>query len=366
MKRSIRIIAVILFSVITVGLLFTKPSLAQTSASTPKLLTPTLQVDIPGIKFSEGKIEGNVLKVNYLGDYIAGIYKYLIGISTTITIVMLMIGGLQWTLGASSQENISKAKKRINNALIGLVLLLSVYAILFIVNPNLTILKTPEIQVIQYANLESVITSAVESCKDVKGTAQKCSVTTLKNPSGWSSSLTDTVNSVATTQGVDAILLATHIQKETSGNINYSRGIGPCGEIGISQFMPTTFESIVGQQCCTTVAAKNVNNREAYGKMCDNGAIETWPPKTSDIPNCNTSICGNCQVAMTSCIDYFDTSKPNGVQNSVTATAKLIKYNLSNGRIAGDIALAMCAYNGSGKQAATYAQEASKIYEDFC
>ena len=69
---------------------------------------------------------------------------------------------------------------------------------------------------------------------------------------------------------------------------------------------------------------------------------------------------------MTSCIDYFDTSKPNGVQNSVTATAKLIKYNLSNGRIAGDIALAMCAYNGSGKQAATYAQEASKIYEDFC
>ncbi len=366
MKRYIRIITIILFSVLTVGLLFTKSSLAQTSMSAPKLLTPTLQVEIPDVKFSEGKIEGNVLKVNYLGDYIAGIYKYLIGISTTIAIVMLMIGGLQWAIGASSQENISKAKKRINNALIGLVLLLSVYAILFIVNPNLTFLKTPDLEIRKYVNLESLITTAVEQCKDVKGTVQKCSANVLKNPSGWSSSLTDTVNSVATTQGVDAILLATHIQKETSGNINYSRNIGPCGEIGISQFMPTTFESIVGQQCCTTVAAKNADNREAYGKMCDNGAVEAWPPKTSDVSNCNTSICGNCQVAMTSCIDYFDTSKQNGVQNSVTATAKLIKYNLSSGRVGGDIALAMCAYNGSGKQAASYAQEASKIYEDFC
>ncbi|MBI2473318.1 hypothetical protein HYV70_02060 [Candidatus Uhrbacteria bacterium] len=366
MKYHRRIIAVILFSVITVGLLFAKPIVAQTSTSAPKLLTPTLQVDIPGVKFSEGKIEGKILKVNYLGDYIAGIYKYLIGISTTIAIVMLMIGGLQWSLGASSQENISKAKKRINNAVIGLVLLLSVYTILFIVNPNLTFLKTPEIQVIQYANLESVITTAIEECKDVKGIVQKCSATTLKNPSGWSADLTNIVNSVATTQGVDAILLATHIQKETSGNINYSRNIGPCGEIGISQFMPTTFESIVGQQCCTSMAAKNASNRESYGKLCDNGAVDAWPPKTSDIPHCNTSICGNCQVAMTSCIDYFDTSKPNGVQNSVTATAKLIKYNLSNGRIAGDVALAMCAYNGSGKQAAAYAQEAAKIYEDFC
>src|SRR3990167_4102187 len=127
MKRYIRIIAIILFSVITVGLLFAKPIFAQTSTSAPKLLTPTLQVDIPGVKFSEGKVEGKVLKVNYLGDYIAGVYKYLIGISTTIAIVMLMIGGLQWSLGASSQENISKAKNRINNALIGLVLLLSVY-----------------------------------------------------------------------------------------------------------------------------------------------------------------------------------------------------------------------------------------------
>ena len=130
--------------------------------------------------------------------------------------------------------------------------------------------------------------------------------------------------------------------------------------------MPTTFESIVGQQCCTKAAAKKSSTREAVGDMCDGGAVEQWPPSAADVPNCNASICGNCQVAMTSCIDYFDTSKPSGVQNSVTATAKLIKYNLSSGKINGDIAIAMCAYNGSGKQAIAYAQDASDIYQGFC
>ncbi|MBI4592318.1 hypothetical protein HY733_02635 [Candidatus Uhrbacteria bacterium] len=346
---------------VMVGLSFALPSF---SASSAELLKPTLQVNIPDVKFSTATIQDDVLKINYLGDYIAGVYKYLLGISTTIAIVMVMVSGLQWTFGATSQKAISSAQGRIKNAVTGLVLLMSSYLILFTVNPNLIKLQFPQLDIIKFVNLEDLITGAAEACKDLKATVGKCSATTLTTPSSWNSSLTTIVNSVAATEKVDAILIATHLQKETGGNINYSRSIGPCGEIGISQFMPTTFESIVGQPCCQVVAAKISDTRTKYGKMCDDGAVADWPPNSSTIPNCNDKICGNCQVAQTSCIDYFDTSKSNGVQNSVTATAKLIKYNLN--ALGDDIALAMCAYNGSGKQAVEYAKSAAAIYASFC
>ncbi|MBI4435470.1 D-alanyl-D-alanine carboxypeptidase family protein [Candidatus Uhrbacteria bacterium] len=143
MRRHLLISSLFLSSM--VGLAFAVPALADEA---PKLLTPTLSVDIPTVQFSDGKIEGDVLKVNYLGDYIAGIYKYLLGISTTIAIVMVMVSGLQWALGGASAEAIGKAKTRIKNALTGLVLLLCTYAILATVNPNLLRLQFPELEVI--------------------------------------------------------------------------------------------------------------------------------------------------------------------------------------------------------------------------
>ena len=150
MKRRIGIPILITLSVLTVTLVFVEPTLAE---STPKLITPTLQVDIPTIQFSTATLEDGVLNINYLGDYIAGIYKYLLGISTTIAIVMLMIGGLQWAFGGVSEDSIKKAKDRIKNAITGLVLLLSAYAILLIVNPNLIKLQFPELAVIKAIEL---------------------------------------------------------------------------------------------------------------------------------------------------------------------------------------------------------------------
>lgn len=337
---------------------------APTSSTPPSvsrpLITPKLSVDIPTVKFTDTVVSGDTLKINFMADYIAGLYKWLIGVATLIAIVFIMIGGLQYALFQQKEGT-----KRIKNAVAGLVLLLSTYIILATINPRLVILEMPELQVVKYAALESIIKSAVEECKDLKGTVAKCSAKELKSPSGWSQNLTDIVNSVAKSQSVDPILIATHIQKETGGNINYSRSIGPCGEIGLSQFMPTTFESIVGQQCCTKNSSKKTSTSETYGKSCDNGSAK-WPPPTSEFSKCNTDICGSCQIAAESCIDYFDTAKSNGVQNTVIATAKLIKYNLSSGKIGGDIAMAMCAYNGSGKAAATYAKDAAGIYKSMC
>lgn len=128
-------------------------SSSTSSTTNRKLLTPVLSIDIPTVTFSDIVVDGDVLKINFLGDYIAGIYKYLLGISTTIAIVMIMVSGLQWSLGGQSPEAIGKAKTRIKNAVTGLVLLLCTYLILYTVNPNLTSLRFPELETIQYVQL---------------------------------------------------------------------------------------------------------------------------------------------------------------------------------------------------------------------
>ncbi|NQV90194.1 C40 family peptidase [Candidatus Uhrbacteria bacterium] len=150
MKRHPFIFAVFLLSLMCLNLVFGSPVSAQSSTT---LMKPLLQVDIPTVTFSDATIDGDVLSINYLGDYISGMYIYLLGISTTIAIVMLMVGGLQYAFGGVSEAQITKAKERIKNAVIGLVLLISTYAILAIVNPNLVSLPPLTIENVDYEPL---------------------------------------------------------------------------------------------------------------------------------------------------------------------------------------------------------------------
>lgn len=83
-------------------------------------------------------------KVSGLGDYIDKIYKYLLGISGIIAVIMLMIGGIQYIISLGGDE-VKKAKDRITNALIGMVLLFCATLILFTVNPQLIHLEMPAI-----------------------------------------------------------------------------------------------------------------------------------------------------------------------------------------------------------------------------
>ncbi len=108
------------------------------------LLTPQLEIPIPDLSFAKAVADSNVVTSNFIGEYISGVYKYLIGFAISVAIVMMMIGGLQYVIGASTGE-IGKAKDRIRNAVVGLVLLLSVYVILFTVNPQTTLFPALEL-----------------------------------------------------------------------------------------------------------------------------------------------------------------------------------------------------------------------------
>ena len=110
----------------------------------PNLSTPDLD-----ISFQPPVEQGGYVYVSYIADFINQFYQYLIGVSVVAAIVMIMIGGAQYTLAGGIPSQAQKAKERILNATIGLVLMLSVYTILYTVNPNLTVLDPVSLKVVQ-------------------------------------------------------------------------------------------------------------------------------------------------------------------------------------------------------------------------
>jgi len=330
------------------------------------LQTPNLSVQIPGLTFSKVLQQNGYLYVNTIGEYIGAVYRYALGAASIIAIVMIMVGGVQYVMGGADPEMVGAAKTRITNAVTGLILILSAYVILVTVNPALVTFSALKVQSVPYQALNLLntsISSNLTQCNDVKGIVKKCSATKLSNPPGWSQTLTDAVNQAASDTGVDPILIAAHLQTETRGNVNYGGAIGPCGEIGPSQFMATTYTAIVGGDCCNNVAHKSKTITSDDASVCK-ATTTDWPPSTTDFPHCNTSICGTCEVASDSCIATFIT--PAHLKDVIEATAKLIAYNLGNKSVGGDEALEMCAYNGSGKAAAAYAQTAAGYYATLC
>ncbi len=99
---------------------------------------PILNVPIPGLDFGDSVTydsEGNQ-QANFLAKYIDALYRYLIVIATVVAVVMVMVGGLQYILSRGNADAVKKAKERITNAVIGLVLLFAAYDIAFLLDPN--------------------------------------------------------------------------------------------------------------------------------------------------------------------------------------------------------------------------------------
>ncbi len=108
-----------------------------------------MEILIPTVSFSSALQANGQLTVNWIGEYIQGVYKYLLGFSVIVAIVMVMIGGLQYLMAAGT-GNVGSGKEKITNAVVGLVLLFGVYVILYAVEggrlvafPPLTLQEIP-------------------------------------------------------------------------------------------------------------------------------------------------------------------------------------------------------------------------------
>ncbi|MDO8260233.1 MAG: pilin, partial [Candidatus Magasanikbacteria bacterium] len=131
-------------------------SCKQDMAGTYRCLEYAPQVYIPGVVYSQPKGSAKAL-----GEYIKGFYNYAVGITAIVATVVLMIGGFQWIIAGGSGEKIGEAKAWITAALSGLVLALSSYMILSLVNPKLVNLEIQTIKPI--AKIEKNVSACCAS-----------------------------------------------------------------------------------------------------------------------------------------------------------------------------------------------------------
>ncbi len=75
-----------------------------------------------------------------INTYIPAVIKLIIGIAGALAVLRIMMGGIQY-MTSDAFEKKSDAKETINNALIGLLLAISAYIILYTLNPNLVTFK---------------------------------------------------------------------------------------------------------------------------------------------------------------------------------------------------------------------------------
>ncbi len=119
----------------------------------PLYKIPELQIQIDGIEFSEvdcgisddGKTS---CQVPWIAQYIKGLYQYAISIAGVLAAIVLMAGGIFWLISAGSADRITKAKSLISGSLIGLMILLTSYLVLYEINPNLVIFGPMEMGVV--------------------------------------------------------------------------------------------------------------------------------------------------------------------------------------------------------------------------
>ena len=78
-----------------------------------------------------------------LPKLVAWLYTFFVMISGLAAFVMIVWGGVQWMSSQGNPTATGDAKDKIKMALLGLLLVLSSFIILQIINPELTLLKNP-------------------------------------------------------------------------------------------------------------------------------------------------------------------------------------------------------------------------------
>jgi len=81
--------------------------------------------------------------VKNLSCYLSGFYRYFAGVAGILATVMIMYGGVQYVISFGNPSRLQTAKDTIFSALIGLVITLGSYIILYTINPNLVTLELP-------------------------------------------------------------------------------------------------------------------------------------------------------------------------------------------------------------------------------
>jgi len=133
-----------------------------------ELNIPQPEIPIPTLALTPGLVDpasGEVI-APWIGEYAAGVYTFLLSIVGLVAGVFILVGGFQYMTAGGSADRTAAAKRRIVDAIVGLILAFGSYALLYTINPDLVTFEA--------LRLEAVKTdpwSAVESTQLATTTA---------------------------------------------------------------------------------------------------------------------------------------------------------------------------------------------------
>lgn len=121
MKKTVLVSAFLLL------LVFVPHALAETAGFVP--LAP-----IQGL--TDETTANGVIGSSSFADFFNNLYKFLVGLAIALAIIEIIWGGIEYST-TDSIGNKEAGKKRIRNAIFGLVLILSPALVFTIINPNI-------------------------------------------------------------------------------------------------------------------------------------------------------------------------------------------------------------------------------------
>ena len=144
----------LIFSILFLTIFLT--SIPFVNAAKPKIIIPEPQVNL-GFNYSPPDCTTNVkgetvCKVNWLGEYVSGVYNLAIKMGGLIAAIMLMVGGILWLVSGGDVSKVSQAKDILADSIIDINILLSSYLLLALVNPNLVNFNELDLNVAQDKN----------------------------------------------------------------------------------------------------------------------------------------------------------------------------------------------------------------------
>ncbi|MBI5728388.1 MAG: C40 family peptidase [Candidatus Magasanikbacteria bacterium] len=146
-----------------------------------KIRAPEPRISIPGLQFTppedltrpditrEGDQRNVLIDIPYLAQYIAAVYRYAVAIASLLAVVMIIVAGFQWTISAGNTDMVSSARKRLGGAIIGLIIAVGSYALLYTINPELVNFSSLKIQYIKTKDLKYYFGG--DTSDDVRGDA---------------------------------------------------------------------------------------------------------------------------------------------------------------------------------------------------
>lgn len=113
-----------------------------------------------------------------IGDFIQNIFQYAIGIAGILAVIMIIVAGVQWIASGGNVERITSAKRRIANAIVGLILAVLSVTILNLINPNLVNLRMPQVWMVNTRGIAAAQCSQIEGKKILEYAAASDSLAT--------------------------------------------------------------------------------------------------------------------------------------------------------------------------------------------